>query len=226
MASSTLKKIVVITDISHLDTPDMISEAGGIVLTGDPDATAPPVPDVMLHADAAALQTIHNGRQTNPPTKTADEELVQRNIIVNKYKKDARYVQDVANDVAEAAGNVSAGEIVVQRIGMKLKKVASHNPRIFEVYKSGVGWVHLHTHAAAKRAAYAWRYGITTAKGTPPVTLGHPIINMEADILITGLPSGTIIGFQYGFVLPTHNPEHAHGTDAITYGDFIYFVIP
>jgi hypothetical protein len=225
MSSGNLPKIVVIKDISPLSTPEMISEALGVVFTGDPDATTPPVADPMLHAEAATLQTIHSKRQTNPPTATSDEEDVQRNILARAYKKDAVYVEGVANDVAVDAGDVNAGEAVVLRIGMKLKKEGMADARSFEVYDSGVEWVHIRCKAVAKRAGYVWRYGITTAKNTPPATLVDPIFTLEANLLITDLQSGAIYGFQFASILPTRSPEYANGTDAIIYSDFIYFAV-
>src|SRR5690242_7792771 len=100
MSKKNLPKIVVITDISALSTPDMVSEAKGVKLTGDPDATTPPVTDTILNTEADDLQDIHTARQTNPPTKTADDEIVQRDILVEDYKLDAQYVEGVANKVA------------------------------------------------------------------------------------------------------------------------------
>src|SRR5437016_1742914 len=179
MSEANLPKIVVITDLSPLDTPDMITEAGAIKLTGDPDATAPPVADTAVHTEAANLQIIHNKRQLKPPTATAKEEQLQRDKVVAMYKKDARYVQDVANDVAEAAGDINAGIIVVQRIGVKLKKIGKVHSRHFEVIASGPGWVTLRVKSVGLKAAYIFRYGTSDKRGNPPVILGHPVINLE-----------------------------------------------
>jgi hypothetical protein len=225
MATSNLPKIVVIKDISPLSTPEMISEALGVVFTGDPDATTPPVTDVILHGEAATLQTIHSKRQTSPPTATSDEEEIQRNILARAYKKNADYLEGVANDVAVAAGDVNAGEAVVLRIGMKLKKEAAADARTFEVYESGVEWVHIRCKAVAKRAAYIWRYGVTTAKDIPPATLVHPIVTLQANLLINGLESGEIYGFQFASVVPSDDPEYTDGTDPHIYSDFIYFAV-
>src|SRR5205085_1690446 len=107
MAKKNLPKIVVITDISGLTSSEMVTEAGGIVLAGDPDVTTPPVTDTILHTEAGALQTVLNKRQTNPPTATADDETAARDIVAFDYQQDARYVETIANKVARAAGDVA-----------------------------------------------------------------------------------------------------------------------
>ena len=226
MSNSGIPKIVVKTDISELDTPDMVSVTLGIVFTGDPDATTPPVNDAALHGEADTLQAIHGKRQTNPPTATADDEDIQRKKVSRAYEKDARYVQDVANDVAEAAADSAAGEIVVTRIGFELKQQATPHARSFEVYDSGVAWVHVRTKAVAKKAAYVWQYGITAAKGTPPaIDINRTIVNLEADIKLTNLESGEIYGFRYATVEPGEKGTHSDGEEPLTFSDWIYFVV-
>jgi hypothetical protein len=226
MAKKNLPKIVVITDISTLDTPNMVSEAKGVVLTGDPDATTPPITDTILKAEADDLLDIHTARQTNPPTATADDEIVQRDKLAVDYQADALYVQTVANKVAKAAGDVAAGEVVVQRIGMKLKSKGTPHPRSFEVVASGIGWVHLRVKSVAKRAGYGWKYGITPVKDTPPAAFSPIIFTLGVELVITNLQSGEIYGFQYGSILPERKPSVSDGSDPITFSDFIYFVIP
>jgi hypothetical protein len=113
----------------------------------------------------------------------------------------------------------------VLRIGMKLKKEGIADARTFEVYDSGVEWVHIRCKAVAKRAAYIWRYGVTTAKDTPPAALVQPIITLQANLLITDLQSGTIYGFQFASIDSTDDPEYADGTDPYIYSDFIYFAV-
>lgn len=226
MSTSGLPKIVVIKNILPMDTPDMVSETLGIKFTGDADATTPPVGDAALHGEANTLQTIHGKRQTNPPTATADDEDIQRRKVARAYARDARYVEEVANDVAEAAADVAAGEIVVTRLGFKLKKAASINARSFEVYADGIGWLHVHAPAADKTAAYVWQYGITPTKGTPPeIDGGRGVVNLEADLKITNLESGKIYGIRYAFVKRKQKRTHSDGEEPLTFSDWIYFVV-
>jgi hypothetical protein len=223
---ANLPKIVVKTDISELDTPHMISEAKGIKFTGDPDATAPPEDDTALHGLADDLQDVHSARQTNPPTKSADDETVARDLLADAYQVDAQYVQTVARRVAKAGGDVAAGETVVARLGFKLKKDAATNARTFEVYASGVGFVKIHAPAAAKLAAYVWEYGTTDAKGTPPkIEGGRGIVNLQSSIEITNLEGGKIYGFRYAFVKQTEKGTHSDGEEPLVFSDFIYFVV-
>jgi hypothetical protein len=222
MAQQNLPKIVVITDISDLSTPDMVSEAKGIKLTGDPDVTSPPVTETILHTEADDLLNIHTKRQTNPPTATAEQEQLQRDIVIRDYKKDALEVQSVANDVAAAAGDVAAGIIVVQRTAFRLKKDGMPHQRHFEVVESGEGWVHLRTKAIHHPAGYVWNYGITAAKDTPPTIFKPLLFTLEVDIIINNLQSGSIYAFQVAGILPVQRPTFSDGVEPLTFSDFIY----
>jgi hypothetical protein len=226
MSTPNLPKIVVISDISDLDTPNMVSEAKGIVFTGDPDATAPPVDDTTLHGHADDLQTAHTGRQTNPPTTTANDEKEARDTLIEEYQLDALYVQGVARKVAKAAGDIAAGKQVVARLGFKLKKDASANARTFEVYASGIGFVKIHAPSAAKKASYVWQYGVTKSKGTPPeIDGGKGVVNNQSEVEITNLVSGEIYGFRYAAVKSGEKTTHSDGEDPLIFSDFIYFVV-
>src|SRR5438105_4633065 len=124
MSDKNLPKIVVITDISQHETPEMISAGLAVKTTGDPDAGGCTVTDATLHTEANALQSVHNKRGTNPPTATAKDETVARDTLAEDYQFIAMFVQGIANKVAKAAGDVAAGdvaagEIVVQRTGFK-----------------------------------------------------------------------------------------------------------
>jgi hypothetical protein len=226
MAKKNLPKIVVITDISNLETPDMITAGGGIVLTLDPDATAPPVADTVLHTEADDLQTVHNNRQTEPPTATANDEIGARDTLAFDYQQDARYVESIANKVAKAAGDVTAGIAVVNRTGFKLKKTGIRAARHFEIYASGIEWAHVRTKSVAKVAAYVWRFGITPIKGTPPAIEGsRAVVNLEADLKITNLKSGTIYGIQFAAVKRKEKRTYSNGEEPLIYSDWIYFVV-
>jgi hypothetical protein len=224
--AANLPKIVVKTDITDLDTPHMISEAKGIKFTGDADATAPDYDDTALHGAADDLQDVHSERQTDPPTASSDDENTERRKVARMYELDALYVQKIANNVAIAAGDVEAGEAVVHRIGFKLKKSASAHARGFEVYDSGVQWAKVRTKAVAATAAYAWRYGMTAAKGTPPEIDGtRVVVNLEASLEITNLESGKIYGIQYETVRRKERKTYVNGEEALIYSDWIYFVV-
>ncbi|MBI4931486.1 MAG: hypothetical protein HY841_12025 [Bacteroidetes bacterium] len=216
MSKKNLPKIVLALNTRKMDTPTLVSSAKGIILTGDPDATAPPVPDTTLHAQADSLLLIHTKRQTKPPTATADQETQQRNIVDRSYKKDGLYVQGVCNDVAVANGDVTAGEAVAQRIGYTLKKQATFNPTDFGVTSHEPGLADVQAKKAKKGTeAHLWRYGITPAKDTAPTAL-KTLVTVEAHIIIQNLPSGSILGIQHASVLPVSHTKKTSAAETKT----------
>ncbi|MBI3501383.1 MAG: hypothetical protein HY063_06275 [Bacteroidetes bacterium] len=211
-SKKNLPKIILSLETDKMDTPTLVSNAKGIKLTGDPDATAPPVADGTLHSQADTLLTIHTNRQTKPPTATADDEIKQRNIVERSYKKDGLYVQGVCNDVAVAQGDVTAGEAVALRIGYKLKKKSAAHPRDFESLPSEKGSFHVRVKSAgAGHMVYVYEYGITTAENLLPALWEKPIAISVTELIMKGFASGTVVAVRYTVVLP---PAHTKKTNA------------
>lgn len=211
-----LPKIVVATKSYKMNTLELISAAQSVKTTGDPDAGSPPVNDATLQAQANTLQTIHNGRNVSPPTATAAQEKKQKNLLVRSYNKNARYIEGMANDVAAAAGDVNAGIEVVNRTGLKLKKVKLSTSRKFKATSKSEGTVDIETKVPARKAGYVRQYGITTAKGIAPTTFSELLISVEADIQVNNLQSGKIYAFREAIVISVKKKKTRVGTTPLT----------
>ncbi|MBI3502317.1 MAG: hypothetical protein HY063_11035 [Bacteroidetes bacterium] len=214
--SSNLPKIVISRTYKKLNTPDLGAFAHDTVhFTGDPDATAPPVSDGTLQAKATSLLTDYGTWLKTKDPALEKQIKRKRNDLILQLDKDADYLQGVARDVAVAAGDVTAGEAVVIRIGFTLKKRTGGKKPDFGVIASGPNFVQLHSKKAKKgNEGHMWRYGITTAKGTPPPQPGlitH--FTLETDVILHDLPSNTVIGIQHTSVLPV---SHTKKTSAKT----------
>ena len=247
-----LPKIKVSLGTSNTKTLDLISAVQSVKTTGDPDAGTPPVTDADQYAAAAILQTIHNNRNTNPPTSSAAAEKVQFNISVRMYNKVGAYIEGVANDVAVAAGDVAAGIAVVNRTGYKLKKKTGGKRPDFGVVASGPNFIQCHVKKVRKGTeGHLWRFAITTAKGVAPAqTILVTVFTIECDVLIQNIPSGSILAIQHASVVPvSHNTKTTGSTpvsgkvsavaqsktkhpifsftspDSYTWTDFLYVVI-
>ncbi|MBI3501629.1 MAG: hypothetical protein HY063_07530 [Bacteroidetes bacterium] len=211
-SKKNLPKILLITDIGKLEVTVAVSTCKGIVTTGDPDAGGVTPTDGTLHAQADTLLNIHTARQTKPPTKTADDEIKQRNIVNRTYKKMALYVQGVCNDVAVANGDVTAGETVAQRTGFGLKKKGQPHPRDFEFLPSDKGSFHARVKSTgAGHMVYLYEYGITTAENVMPPVWEKPVALPVTELIVKGFASGTIVGVHYTVILP---PAHTKKTSA------------
>lgn len=245
-----LPKIQVLEVSIATPTGDLINDALLIKTAGDPAASASPVSDTVLHGQANTLQTMYTGFKTSPPTYTSGQVTTQKKIVVISYNKVARYLEAVANDVAIAAGDVTAGNSVVTRCGAKLKKKGIRQPKTFKASSTIAGEVDIDTKAVAPRATYIREYGTTTAKEIPPTVTEPPIITMETAAVITNLTSRTIIAIREASILPiprkkkttitpgiakksatvtpatkTHKAIFTHGTVHYTFGDWIYVVV-
>lgn len=201
-----MDKIVVITDISGMTAPNAAAEVKGVVFTGDPDATAPPVDDTAAHGQADALLNIHSKRQANPPTATANQETPIRSTLDENYHLNAVYAQGIARKVAKAAGDVAAGEAVVERLGLKLKNKRAHGAKSFQADSTIEGQVDITTKSAGEHTTYIREYGITAAKNTPPLPadIKDWLITQVVNASITGIPSTKVIGIREAAVVREH----------------------
>ena len=206
---ANLPKIVVALDLDTMDQNELCITAKGVITTGDPDVTTPPVTDAVLYAQADDLLKNLAKRKTDRSKDLTNIGLDLAGKVRMALQKDGLYVQSVANDVAEANGSVALGNAVVNRCGFKLKKKADKTPRDFKVVGSGPGWTHLRVKAVGKRAGYLWRFGKTTKKGIMPAGTLTTLFTLECEIIINNQDSGDIYGYQMASILPV---SHGSGT--------------
>lgn len=193
-----------------------------------------------MKTQADIVQVIHDQRVTDKAPALTRQEEVEVAILQEMYKRDAQYVEDKANDVAKAAGSVAAGEAVVLRCGFKLKQATQQHQRSFEIVASGPGWMHYRVKSVGNRAGYAWRVGITTAKGVMPTNFLPVYYTLECEMVLTNMTTGSIFAAQYASILPasqsqatpgsqsdsistsTNKPTFSVGSDPLIWSDFIY----
>ncbi|MBI3500168.1 MAG: hypothetical protein HY063_00075 [Bacteroidetes bacterium] len=174
--------------------------------------SAPPVSDGTLQAKATSLLTDYGTWLKTKDPALEKQIKRKRNDLILQLDKDADYLQGVARDVAVAAGDVTAGEAVVIRIGFTLKKKSPSHPRDFEFLKAEKGSFHVRVKSASKgRSTYVYEYGITTDEDVMPAKWEKPVSLPVTELIVSGLKAGTIIGVRYTVVLP---PSHTKKTAA------------
>ncbi len=197
-----LKVIQVVTGTSKMSPTDLVTAALLVKTTGDPIAVAPPVTDIVIHGAANTLQNLFNGTQANPPTVLTSAVTTQFNIVATMYKKIGSYLKNVSNDAAIAAGDVSAGTVVVQRCGYKVKSAKKPSSKGFKGTSTTSNQIDISTKSAGVNAIYVRQYGVTPTKDVPPTIMAELLISKHADISITNLKSGNIIAFREAYILP------------------------
>jgi len=225
MMSLNLPKIVVAANVDEMTTLELCDAANAVKFTGDADCTAPPRTDVLLKGDATALFNLHSSREIAKDKSITQTEKEMVAKLKRWYAKCARYVQEVANDVAIAHGDIAAGHAVVFRTGFKLKSIAVMPPRQFEVIDSGPGWVKLRCKSIAKKAGYIWRYGVAPQRNVRPEEFSKDKTTLECIVTISNLKSGRIYGFAVAGVLPEKDPTVSDGEEPNNFCDFIYFQV-
>jgi hypothetical protein len=215
---STIKKAKVSLEFQKLDANGLATFADGTVngLTGNTNLSTPPVALATVSPQITALRTtlrqISSGNTSKALTRL---EAQQVNALMQSLTTNGHYVEDTANTIA--AGDLSKAEQIIASSGYKLKKKGVAHPRSFEVVESGPGWVHLRVKAVGKRAGYAWRYGITTTKDSPPAAWSKIIFTLEAEVVITNLKGAAIYCFQEASILPVaHTPKTNVAATAIS----------
>jgi len=226
--------------------------AMGIKLTGDPDATNPPFNQSQLQTLASNVQSDLSNRLTDPhPTLTVqqqqDVDALSRALVAVK-----NYVEQVAN--AKAKGNRAIFETIADRIGFASKQTVTRHQRIFEALPAEQGSFHIHVPSEGSKGqgvTFTYEYGFTNAKNVPPTAWQKSISLPVADLIVTGLPSGSLIGIHYAAILhPQHTAQSdakalptskvavmtpankagkatlAHGVDYLHFSDIIYLLIP
>jgi hypothetical protein len=235
-----------------MDVAQLLTEADGTVTGLTATSTtfsALPIPLATITTQTTALRgtatqiTAGNKSVTLTRQQTQQANTLMRSLIANGH-----YVEDTANRIA--AGNVTMAEGLITSAGYKLAKAKTPHKRAFEIVKTGIGWAHVRAAKARKgNEGHIWRYGITTAKNVAPAAL-ITRFNLEADIILTDLPSNIIIGVQHASILPVgrkagtspatgggistpipastakHSVFSNSASDPYTWTDFIYTVIP
>ncbi|MBI3502674.1 MAG: hypothetical protein HY063_12860 [Bacteroidetes bacterium] len=249
----TLKKAKVATDFQKLSASDLATFADGTVtgLTGNANLPAPTIALATITTQTTALRNTLKLIASGNTSKTITAQAAtQANALMLSLGTNGHYVEDTANTIA--AGDLKKAEGIITSSGYKLKKKATPHPRDFEVVETGPGFVHLRAKKAKKGAeGHIWRYGITTAKGTPPTTV-IVRFTLGADIIISDLASNTVVGAQHASILPvahtkktdpsstqtsktatqvalskTRHPMYSNMVaDPYQWTDFIYAVIP
>jgi hypothetical protein len=202
-----LPKIQVLELHADESAETVIQDASQIHTTGDANVTAPPVTDTVMAGLITTLQTRVTGSKASPPTFTVGQVTTSKNIVITSYNKIARYVEGVANDVAIAAGDVTAGNTVVTRVGCRLKKKSTRGTKKFSATSKIDGEIEVGTKAPGAHTIYVRQYGKTTAKGVTPAVISDTIISGQSNISITNLTSGTIYGVREALILPIPNKK-------------------
>lgn len=210
----TVKRFKIALNFIKMSVDELLTFAAGIAngLINDPDATAPPVNSGTLFNEIGtvnpptALAGTHAKRKSDKSETLTKLEQQQANLLTLSLTKDAHYVEDTANDIAN--GDESHFLQIITRIGFQPKKKPSLHPRDFEVVEIGKGWIHLRAKKTHKGPeAHCWQYGVTAAENTPPTALGKVIVTLEADIIIHDLTSAAIYGFQHASIVPVSHTK-------------------
>jgi hypothetical protein len=254
----TIKKAKIALEFQKDSSGDLCNFADGTVLglTNNTNITTVPVVigpvtnPLSIAGLTAAVRSILQKIASGNKSATLTTDLAQAvNNLMQALTSNGHSVEDQANTLA--AGILEKAQGIITSTGYKLKKKGQSHPRTFEALKSDKGTIHVRVKAAGKgRAAYIIRYGITTAENIQPTTLSPSIVNLETELIVTGLKSGTIIGIQYASVLPvshttktsstsinisskstaiattkSHKAIYAHGTEPLLWSYFIYVIV-
>ncbi len=248
----TVSRAHIALNFARMSVDELITLGTAVAdrLAADTEVNAPPVASSILAQQTNDLRATHTQRKSDRSPNLTKLEHQQANALVQSLYTDAHYVEDAAN--AKAGGDVDKAQEIISRIGFQLKKSPQRHPRSFEVVEAGDGWVHLRVKKSRRgHEAHAWRYGATSAKDVIPAELCQPVITLETDIIIHGLKSGSIYGFQHASILPVshtrktspattatsqaatliplnkaRHPLYSDGNDPQQWSGFIYVVAP
>jgi hypothetical protein len=229
---TNIKRVKISFDFNGMTDDEFLSNADGTVtgLTGNPKFTAPLIPLSTVTTQIGDARTtmglINAGQTTRANTLLLEEQIykVKLSVVTNGH-----YVEDTANELA--AGDAVYTKELILTTGYKPEKDKTFSPRDFEVVKTGIGWAHIRTTKTKKGPEVVqWEYGITPAKDLPPVTLIRHI-NNKVDIVLTDLPSGSIVGIrrapaELASKVKRHDAYSHLAGENIAWSEFIYFVVP
>jgi len=193
--------------LEKMTIDEEITFAYSIKTTGDPDVTHPSYSDTELQALADKVRDDAALRTTAPaPTLTATEQQhvdkLSRGII--SVKND---VETIANKVAD--GNKAIFDEIITRIGFGSRAKYIRTPRGFEFVASDPGSFHIRAQSEGRgNFTYYFRYGITSAENVLPQTWEETISIPVTEMIVNGIPGGTIIAVQYAVMAsPKHNKK-------------------
>lgn len=212
--------IVVVEGTANMSPLELIKAAKKVKTTGDPIAGGAPVTDAQMLVGINDLQAKYDGTQTNPPTVLGDAVTISFNKLATMYKKNARYLETVVNDAAQAAGDVNAGTIVVTRCGYVVKTHGAKAAKSFKGTSTIEGEIDITTKAEEQHSTYIRQYGKTPVKHTPPTAAElqtrELLIGNHVNMSLINLKSGDIFAFREAVIVPTHRKKTGGGTGANT----------
>jgi hypothetical protein len=199
------KKATVSLEFKTMDASGVATFADGTVvgLTNNGKFGAPTVPLTTVTSQTTTLRATTGQRSAgNKSTALTKQEASQAGILIQSLTTNGHYVEDTANTLA--AGDVGVAEQLILSTGYTLRPHPAPASRSFEVVTTGPGWAHIRAKKTLPTGAegHLWRFGITTAKGTPPTTL-ITRFTLAVDIILSDFPSNSIIGVQHASILPT-----------------------
>jgi hypothetical protein len=121
----------------------------------------------------------------------------------------ANYMDTVANQKSQTAGDINAGIDVIQRIGYKVAGKGG-GKRVTGIVDKGAGWAHGHEDKSKKGAElHVWEGGATSAKNVPPTPgTTKTFMSYEADGIFNNIPSGTWYAYHHASLMPaSHNAK-------------------
>jgi hypothetical protein len=202
--TTNLGKIKVSRAYKKLDTPSLYSFAHGTSFGTTGIGATVPESDTTIQGLANTMMGTHTTRQTAPSKTLTSNEKTQRAALLTALDLNADYLQGKANAAAIAAGDINAGNAIVTTAGFALAGKGI-SKRIIGIISAGIGWILFHAAKSKKGIeGFVYEFGITTAKGVVPATIKQAF-EINATCMISGLPSGSIIGVRFASIVPaTH----------------------
>ena len=209
-----LQKIKVSRAYRTADTPHFCGFANGIVTTNDvnlnqPTATPPVNPyvtDTVLKQKATALLNIYSGKQSKPPTTTANQETVAKEALLTLLDGLANQVETISNKVAAAANNVAAGIDWLSHVGFLPQGKGHNTAHSLKQIPSAKGTCLAQFPHVGRGTIYVARVALTTAEDVIPTSGWSNNIPVHVTGLLIsggGLKTGNILALQLGYVLST-----------------------
>lgn len=213
----TTKTARVSFDFQKNSASELCTMADGTVtgLTGNIYITVVPVTIANISTQTAAVRADLQKIASGNTSKTLTAQLaLDTDTLMTSLTANGHSVQDQAKLLS--AGVFKKAQEIITSTGYKLAKETSHKARDFEVVKSDPNTIHVHAKKAKKGPeAHLWRYGIATARNTQPAVL-ITRVTMEADLIISDLASGCIVGIQHASVVPVSHTKKTSATPTST----------
>jgi hypothetical protein len=188
-------------------TDFVIKECLGLKTTGVAAMAGCTTTDVMVHNAGNLLFTMENGTLLRPQLYTPNQVLGQKKIAVDLYNKVINFMKGACNDLAEQAGDVTAGITLANTCGGRLAKKITGKQTDFGVIASGPGWIIVHAKKVGKGVeGHIFRVGPTTDKDVVPAkTACVDCVALEGTIEVTDIKSKTVLAINHSGVLPVNH---------------------